>query len=356
MAFIELNRSKLHHNYQFLKRLFDKNNIKFGIVTKLLCGHKAYINEVLNLGVEQVCDSRISNLKTVKGINSEIETIYIKPPAKRSIKTIVQYADISLNTESYTIKLLSEEAQRQNKTHKIIIMIEMGDLREGVMREDFIEFYEKVFTMPNIEVVGIGTNLNCLSGVMPSPDKLIQLSLYEQLIEARFNTNVPYVSGGTSVTLPMLLQGMLPPGINHYRLGETLYLGNNLINDKPIKGMKQNALTLYAELIELTEKPIVPEGEMGENVDGQTTDVNPEDYGKTSYRGLLDIGLLDIDPRHIEPFDADVEIAGASSDMIVIDLGSDKPRYKVGDLIRLRMTYMGALGVMNSNYIEKRVV
>ncbi len=356
MAFIELDRKKLHHNYQFLKRLFDKNNIKFGIVTKLLCGHKEYIKEVINLGAEQLCDSRISNLKTIKQINSEIETIYIKPPAKRSIKTIVKFADISLNTESYTINLLSEEAQRQNKVHKIIIMIEMGDLREGVMREDFIDFYEKVFQMPNIEVVGIGTNLSCMSGVMPSPDKLIQLSLYEQLIEARFNHNVPYVSGGTSVTLPMLLQGLLPPGVNHYRLGETLYLGNNLINDKPIKGMKQNALTLYAELIELTEKPVVPEGDLGENVDGQTAEINPDDIGKTAYRGLLDIGLLDIDPRHIEPFDADVEIAGASSDMIVIDLGSDQPRYKVGDLIRLRMTYMGALGAMNSNYIEKRIV
>lgn len=356
MAFIELDRKKLHHNYQFLKRLFDKHNIKFGIVTKLLCGHKAYLNEVINLGVEQVCDSRISNLKTVKSINPGIETVYIKPPAKRSIKSIVAYADISLNTESYTINLLSEEARRQDKTHKIIIMIEMGDLREGVMREDFIDFYEKVFEMPNIEVVGIGTNLSCMSGVMPSPDKLIQLSLYEQLIEARFNHNVPYVSGGTSVTLPMLLQGMLPPGINHFRLGETLYLGNNLINDKPIKGMKQNAITLYAELIELTEKPIVPEGDLGENVDGQKTEIDPKDIGKTAYRGLLDIGLLDIDPRHIEPFDPDVEIAGASSDMIVIDLGSDQPRYKVGDLIRLRMTYMGALGVMNSNYIEKSTV
>ena len=356
MAFIELDREKLHHNYQFLKRTFDKNNIEFGIVTKLLCGHNAYLKEVINLGVEQVCDSRISNLKKIKNINSEVETVYIKPPAKRSIKSIVAYADISLNTESYTINLLSEEAQRQDKVHKIIIMIEMGDLREGVMREDFIDFYEKVFEMPNIEVVGIGTNLSCMSGVMPSPDKLIQLSLYEQLIEARFSRNVPYVSGGTSVTLPMLLQGMLPPGINHYRLGETLYLGNNLINDKPIKGMKQNALTLYAELIELTEKPIVPEGDLGENVDGQKAEIDPKDVGKTAYRGLLDIGLLDIDPRHIEPFDPDVEIAGASSDMIVIDLGSDQPRYKVGDLIRLRMTYMGALGVMNSNYIEKRIV
>ena len=62
----------------------------------------------------------------IKQINPNVETIYIKPPAKRAVKSIVQYADISMNTEIETIKLLSEEAQKQNKVHKIIIMIELG--------------------------------------------------------------------------------------------------------------------------------------------------------------------------------------------------------------------------------------
>jgi len=73
-------------------------------------------------------------------------------------------------------------------------MIEMGELREGVMGDAFIDFYESVFNLSNIEVVGIGTNLSCLYGVLPNQDKLIQLSLYEQLIEAKFNKNIPYVS------------------------------------------------------------------------------------------------------------------------------------------------------------------
>jgi predicted amino acid racemase len=44
----------------------------------------------------------------------------------------VHYADVSFNTEIDTIKMLLR-SPKQNKTHKIIIMIEMGDLREGVM-------------------------------------------------------------------------------------------------------------------------------------------------------------------------------------------------------------------------------
>src|SRR5690606_29515225 len=145
-----------------------------------------------------------SNLRVVKQLNPDVETVYIKPPAKRSIPNIVKYADASFNTELETIKLLSAEAIQQKKVHRIIIMIEMGDLREGVMGDDLLDFYEQIFRLKGIKVTGIGTNLNCLSGVLPSHDKLIQLSLYEQLIETKFNRKIPWVTGGTSITLPML--------------------------------------------------------------------------------------------------------------------------------------------------------
>ena len=62
------------------------------------------------------------------------------------------------------------------------------------MGEDLIDFYSRVFDLPNISIVGLGTNLNCLYGVMPSADKLVQLGLYIQLIEARFNKKIPWVS------------------------------------------------------------------------------------------------------------------------------------------------------------------
>ena len=249
MAFIELDRKKLDHNYQYLKNLLSDYDIKMGIVSKVLCGNKDFLRELIGLGVDQILDSRIYNLKAVKSIDPNIETAYIRPPAKRSINRVVQYADISFNTEFYTIKLLSEEAQRQNKTHKVIIMIEMGDLREGVLGEEFVDFYGKIFQLPNIEVVGIGANLNCLNGVMPSHDKLIQLSLYEQLIEAKFQRNIPYVSGGSSVSLELIYKNVLPEGISHFRIGETLFFGNNLFTGENIEEMEQDIFKLNAALV-----------------------------------------------------------------------------------------------------------
>lgn len=356
MAFITLDGQKLKHNFDYLNGLFEKNVIDWCVVSKMLSGNKTFLAELLKLDIKQVADSRVTNLKMIKSIDTKIETIYIKPPAKRSIPNIVKYADISLNTEIETIKGLSEEARKQNKIHKVFIMIELGELREGVMREDFMDFYKSVFKLANIKVVGIGTNLTCMYGVLPNPDKLIQLSLYEQLVEAKFDRQISYVSGGTSVTIPLIFQKMLPKGINHFRIGETLYLGTDVYSTTRLEKMKPDVFKLYSEIIELTEKPIVPIGDMGVNLEGESIEFDQKDIGKTSYRAIIDLGLLDVDVNHVHLVDKELEVSGASSDVIVLDLGENPKNYKVGDLIEFEMDYMGTLRIMNSNYIEKKVI
>ncbi|HEX6983662.1 MAG TPA: alanine/ornithine racemase family PLP-dependent enzyme [Balneolaceae bacterium] len=355
MAYLKLYRDKLRDNYNFLDLLFKENDIKWGITTKLLCGHEEFLKEVADLGIGEMHDSRISNLKKIKEIDSDTMTVYIKPPPRDIIESVVKYADASLNTELSTLHALSEEAQKQDKVHKVIIMIEMGDLREGVIRENLIDFYEKVFKLPNIEVIGIGTNLNCMHGVMPDEDKLIQLALYKQVIELRFDKNIPLVSGGTTVTIPLLLRNQLPKGVNHFRVGEALFFGKNLFSGETIDGMHNDVLELYSQIIEIAEKPKVPSGDLGRNPQGKMANIDEDEYGETSYRAILDIGYLDINPDHLINVQDDVKIADASSDMLILDVGDNKAGYKVGDFIRFRMKYMGALGIMNSDYIDKIV-
>ncbi|MCW8897176.1 MAG: alanine/ornithine racemase family PLP-dependent enzyme [Flavobacteriales bacterium] len=357
MAFIELYRDKLKKNYNYLDQLFKTNNIEWAVVSKLLCGNELYLKELLKLNIKEICDARVSNLVKIKKLAPEIDTVYIKPPAKRSIKKIVKYADASFNTEFETIKWLSEEAVKQSKIHKIIIMIELGDLREGVMGEDLMDFYGSIFKLPNIKVTGIGTNLNCLHGVYPSEDKMVQLSLYKQLIESKFNRKIPWVTGGTSVVIPLLLMKQLPAGINHFRVGEALFFGNNLITGETFKGMETDVFKLFAEVIEITEKPINPIGNMGENPSGEEFEVNPEDYGKTHHRAIIDLGVLDVaNSDLIIPEDKNITIVGASSDMLVLDIEKSDKDYHIGDLISFRLKYMGALRLFNSEYITKKIV
>jgi predicted amino acid racemase len=235
-------------------------------------------------------------------------------------------------------------------------MIEMGDLREGILGEDLVDFYSSVFRLPNIEVIGLGTNLNCLNGIMPTHDKMIQLSLYKQLIEAKFNKKIPWVSGGSSVTIPLLYKKLIPKGVNHFRIGETMFFGNNLITGEPIKGMKNDVFKLYAEVIEVIDKPKVPIGEIGTNVAGDSPEINEKDYGKTSFRAILDIGLLDIDTNNLKPIKRNYKFSGASSDMIILDIGKNSGNLKIGNMVEFRLDYMGALRILNSDYIDKKIV
>ncbi|NLN74568.1 MAG: alanine/ornithine racemase family PLP-dependent enzyme [Bacteroidales bacterium] len=356
MAYITFDISKLKSNLEYLENLFQNNNIKWAVVTKLLSGNKLFLNELLKFNIKQVADSRVSNLRAIKRIKPNIETIYIKPPAKSAIPGVVKYADISMNTEIKTIQLLSREAQKQNKTHKVIIMIELGDLREGVMGDDFVDFYRDVFKLKGIEVAGIGSNLSCFSGVLPNQDKLIQLSLYKELIEAKFNRKINFVSGGSSVTINLILQKLLPRGINHFRIGESIFLGTDVYNNSVIDRMKSNVFKLYAEIIELIDKPMYPIGEIGTNVEGKSATLDEDKIGQSSNRAIIDIGLLDAEIEHMELSDKSLNFVGASSDMIVIDLHHNKNNYKVGDLIEIKLDYMAILRVMNSRYIDKKII
>jgi predicted amino acid racemase len=167
--------------------------------------------------------------------------------------------------------------------------------------------------------------------------------------------DIPLVSGGTTVTIPLVLKNRLPKGVNHFRVGEALFFGKNLFTGGTISGMHEGVFELYTQIIEISEKPKVPSGELGVNPQGQKYDIDEEDYGETSYRAILDIGYLDIDPEHLINVHDDIRVADASSDMLVLDVGDNSNNYEVGDFIRFRLKYMGALGIMNSDYIDKIV-
>ncbi len=355
MPYITLNEEKLAHNYHFLNSLLNNNGIEWAVVTKLLCGHPEFLKAVFRLGIQQICDSRIGNLRTIKMLEPEIETVFIKPAAKRNVDKIVAYADVSFNTSLSIIKALSEAAVRQAKLHKVVIMVELGELREGVLPAALGNFYEQVFNLPNIEVVGLGANLACMYGVLPSYEKLKTLETYRDMLECRFDRKIPYLSGGASVTLPMIFRGDLPRSINHFRIGETLFFGTDVFEHGIIEGMHQDVFTLEAEIIELYEKPNIPVGDLGHNLSGEIKSFDATNLPKKSFRAIVDIGLLDIEAHHIIPLDKNIRIAGASSDMTVLDVGGNDAGFKVGDKLPFSINYMGGLRLMNSKYVDKRI-
>ncbi|MFB0925937.1 MAG: alanine racemase, partial [Vicingaceae bacterium] len=311
--------------------------------------------------IDSIGDSRLTSLKNLKEVNPGMRTIYIKPPAKMYADQIIKYADISLNSSFTTILALNEAAKKANKIHQIIIMVELGELREGIKRTELMSFYEKVFQLSNINIIGIGSNLGCMYGIEPTYDKLLQLSLYKELISAKFNKDLKYVSGGTSITLPLIENNVIPKDINHFRIGEAVFFGISPLNNKQFKELSIDAFEFTANVIELEEKKIIPDGIISHGNIGHSAEFDKEDITGTSIKAILDFGLLDVDQNDIDFIDTNLEYVGITSDMLVIDLGKNKNKkglqqYKIGDKIHFKPNYMAVARLLNSKFIDKKYI
>lgn len=363
MAELQINISQIRDNIKTLSSYFKKHDIKWSLITKVFSGDKEFMAQILTpdiiKDIHSVGDSRLSSIKNLKALNKDLETIYIKPPAQAYIDEVVQYADISLNSSYKTISALNEAAKKQKKTHKIIIMVELGELREGVNRDDLSDFYQKVFQMSNIEVVGLGSNLGCMYGVEPTYDKLLQLNLYKELIEVKHGSKLNLISGGSSITLPLIENKTMPKDINHFRIGEAAFFGTSPFYNKQFLELNTDTFRFNAQIIELEEKGIVPDGNIGDASIGHSVEFTDKDLGKTTYKAILDFGLLDVDQEGLTALDEDIKFVGITSDMTVIDIGDNidkngNKKYKVGDKICMDVNYISVARLLNSKFIDRR--
>lgn len=362
MAELIVQTEKIKNNIKALSEYFDERNIHWSLITKVFSGDKEFLKHVLTDDVIEkvysIGDSRLTSLKNLKEVNPDMRTIYIKPPAKMYADEVVKYADISLNSSFTTIQALNEAAQKADKIHMIIIMIELGELREGVNRSDIMEFYEKVFQLSNIMVIGLGSNLGCMYGVAPTYDKLLQLTLFKELISAKFDKDLKLISGGTSITLSLIDSVSFPKEVNHFRVGEAAFFGTSPLDNKKFNNLSTDTFQFRANIIEIEEKMIVPDGVISNASIGHTAEYSEEDKGVTSVKAILDFGLLDVDQNDLEAVDQDLNLVGITSDMLVVDIGTNqtkdgKQKYKIGDKIEFVPSYMAVARLLNSKFIEK---
>lgn len=358
MAELRVHPVQILRNVRKLNHFLADHDISWTLVAKVLGGEPDILESLLFddaiQGLHSVADARISGLKTVKDIHPDIRTMYLKPPAVSLADEVVRYADVSLNSSRTTIRALNRSAAAQDKMHQVIVMIEMGELREGIMRDRVLDFYEEVFDLPNVEVIGIGTNLGCMHGVEPNYDKLIQLSLYRQLIEATFDHPLPIVSGSSSIALPLIGTPHWPSGVNHLRIGEAAFFGTSPLENERFDDLSTEAFSFSADIIETGTKDTVPDGVINRAAIGHVA--HAEGTEGQMQRCIVDFGLLDVDVNDIRPVDGDVLFAGTTSDMTVYDITRSEQHYRVGDELLFRPNYMAVARLMHSKYVTKQIV
>lgn len=328
---------------------------KYGVfpagVTKLACAYPQVGQAILNGGVHILADSRVQNLKKLRHLQAE--TMLLRIPAISDVSDVVRYADISLNSEFETLQALSIEAIKQQRIHQVILMHDMGDLREGAFyQEETFALARQVMTLEGLKLVGLGTNLACYGGVEPSVDNQKQLIALAQQIEQEHQIHLMYLSGASSAGLPLMLSGELPQGINQLRLGASILMGIGL-NDDPIPNTRQDTFDLSAEVVEIKVKPSVPTLSTALDAFGQRPKFIDRGLRK---RAICAIGKQDIDTDQMTPKDSNIIVIGGSSDHLILDITDCDDDYHIGSLIEFELSYGGVLQCMTSEYITKHFI
>jgi ornithine racemase len=344
---IEVSLSQIRENTRKLSELYMQKGISLMGVTKAVLGEPYIAKAMIQGGVKFIADSRIENIQKMKSAGILTQFVLLRTPLSQA-ESIVKNADISLNTEIETLKNLSYHAKIQNKIHQVIIMVELGDLREGVMPYDLPQFIRETLSLPNLKIIGVGCNLACYGGIKPDNKNMREFSEIVVLLEKEFQINLEIVSGGNSANYEWFKSSQDVGKINNLRLGESILLGCETLGRKVIPGLHTGAFQLMAEVIESKRKASVPLGEICQDAFGNV----PSFLNRGErQRVIIALGRQDVQVSNMKS-NNNLKIIGSSSDHIILD--GENHNLKVGDDIKFSLNYGGLLSIMTSPYVVKQ--
>jgi len=346
-----INLKKLAHNGRFLTEFCRKHGIYMAAVTKVFCAAPPMVEVLTGLSIDFMTDSRIENITSYPAGMAQ-KTMLLRLPSPSEAENVVRHCDISLNSEIVTLDCLAAAAEKLGTLHGVILMIDLGDLREGVYFDNRHKIYETVefiLSKKSLELMGIGTNLTCYGSVLPTAENLGQLCQIAEEIRQKYGIALPIVSGGNSSSLYMLEKGEMPKGVNNLRLGESIVCGKETAYGEVFPGLEADVITLEAEIIEIAEKPSYPVGQTNINAFGETVDYDDIGIHK---RAILAIGRQDTTQDGLACHTPGVDIIGASSDHLIVDI-TKAPPLAVGNRLTFSLSYGAILAGFTSKYVDK---
>ena len=343
---LTVHLATIGQNVRTVTGLCTSHGLRVCGVTKVACGCRQIGAAMAEGGVDMLADSHPENLAHLEGLGPDRWMIRI--PSASEAADVVAHAEGSLNSDVATLWALEREAARQGRRHQVILMLDLGDLREGFWREeDLLRAAKEVREhMPHLSLRGVGVNLTCFSFVQAETSKLERLVA----VSRELGLETPLVSGGNSATLDLMLRGGVPEGVTHLRLGESLLFGRERARYRYLPGTRNDAFILSAEVVECRTKPSMPQGTIGRDSYGvQPTFV---DRGPR-LKAICNVGKQSIDAETMWPVEPGVEILGASSDHLMVDVTELGHPLAAGDRLEFRLGYFATMRAFTSPFVER---
>lgn len=342
-----INLERIKENAKIMVTECKKRNLELVGVEKLVAGNLAVAKAYLESGIKTIGDSRIQNLKKLQNLNCK--KMLLRIPMLSEIGDLLTYSDLCLISEIKTIRAINKNAK---KPYEIILMIETGDIREGLLNRELIfKTVKEIQSLKNIKLIGLGTNFACYGATVPTIEKLQKLVKLKKDLEMEFKIQIKTISAGNSSHITIWNDKKMPSEINQIRSGAAILMGIGL-SDAPIKFLHQDNFLLRAQVVEVQIKPSVSWGPR--SLDAFAKEFSTPDIGDRK-KAIVAIGRQDVGYESLTPVDSKIKILGGSSDHTILDITDSKTDYQVGDVVEFKLDYLGVLSCITSEFVEKKI-
>jgi predicted amino acid racemase len=355
---IRIHRENLVSNANNMITLCKRQGIDLCGVIKGVNAYEGIVSSFASLEFKQLGSSRITHLKTIKETYPDVMTMLLRIPMLCELESVVDYSDITLVSEKQTLEQLNEIALLKKREIGVLLMYDLGDLREGFLSEDELVhiavYVEK--HLHGLRLSGVGTNLGCYGGIRPTSSNLSQLVLAANRVEKHIGRKLDIISGGATSSIPLLIDGAMPKGINHLRIGEGVLLNRDLPDfyKVSVPHLNSNTMKLVTQIVEVKVKPSHPIGEIFIDAFGDS----PSFIDKgIRIRAIAAIGKQDLgDPMKLIVCEEGVEIVGSSSDHLILDVTDAKRSFEVGSQVSFDLYYGPMLHAFTTEEVHKIMV
>lgn len=350
---IDVDLGKIEANTRHLVDQLTPRGIRVVGITKATLGSPAVGAAMVRGGASGLGDSRIQNLARLGARDRRVSRTLIRSPMLSQVDQVVRTATSSLNTGTTVLDALDAAARRQRRTHDVVLMVELGDLREGIAIEDVAAMAALTRKRGRLRLSGLGTNLACRNGVVPDDRNMGELSRLVDQVESGGHGVLEVVSGGNSANLPWALSTSDVGRVNELRIGEAILLGTEPLHRTLLPGLHSDAFSLVAEVIEVAVKPAQPWGDRAQTAFGHQAAVVRQlapTRDRTVRQAILALGCQDVDVDGLIP-PPGIGILGTSSDHLVVDVGDHA--VSVGDELAFGLGYGALLRAMTSPFVSQ---
>jgi predicted amino acid racemase len=342
---------KVEHNARTIVELCARPGIRVTGVTKGLCGDPEVARAMLRGGVESLGESRLENIGRLRAGGVDAPVLLLRIPSRSHVERAVELAAVSCNSDLGVVEALAAAARSHGRPHGVILMVDLGDLREGVWPDRAVEAAERVAKLAGVHLAGLGANLACFGGVVPTVDNMSALVELAEQVEERLGARLGCISAGNSSALGLVAAGEMPARVDHLRIGEAILLGRETIERRPWPGTFQDAVVLHGEVLELARKPSSPVGTVGQDAMGHQPAF--VDRGWVDH-ALVNLGTVDTDVAGLTPVDERLVVLGGSSDYVVLDVSGAHGELRVGDDVAFLPGYGAMVTAASSPYVQLR--